>query len=39
MILIAAAAGVAGGAVAATRGSGSTPVTIAVGTPTVGAPH
>ncbi|MGB9456255.1 MAG: hypothetical protein WCB12_09445 [Bryobacteraceae bacterium] len=43
IILIAAAAGAAGGAVAATRGGGSPAVvptiTIAPGTPTVGAPH
>jgi hypothetical protein len=43
-IILVAAAGVAGGVVAATRGGGSSPtptptVTITVGTPTVGAPH
>jgi hypothetical protein len=30
---------VAGGAVAATRGGGTSPTTITAGTPTVGAPH
>ena len=38
-IVLIAAAGVAAGVVAATRGGGSTPVTITAGTPTVGAPH
>jgi len=38
-LIVIAAAGVAGGVVAATRGGGSTPVTVTAGTPAVGAPR